>query len=63
MSSEMPTIKAVDMAKEARIDPKKFRQALRDEGFRWHGHNDRWTVEQGSDEHKAMQKVLHRLLS
>jgi hypothetical protein len=50
------------MAKEAGMDPKKFRQALRNESFPWHQHNDRWTVEQASDEHKAMQKVLRKLL-
>jgi len=52
---------AVDMAKEAGIDPKRFRQALRDEHFRWHQRNDRWTVELRSNEHKAMQQVLDKL--
>jgi hypothetical protein len=49
------------MAKEADIDPKGFRQALRDERFHWHEHNDRWTVERGSEEHRAMQLVLRKL--
>jgi 3-hydroxyisobutyrate dehydrogenase-like beta-hydroxyacid dehydrogenase len=59
----MPTVKAVDMAKEAGIDPKRFRQALRDERFSWHAHNERWIVKAGSDEHKAMQSVLHKISS
>jgi hypothetical protein len=51
------------MAMEAKIDPKRFRQALRDERFRWHEHNDRWTVERESDKHKVMQQVLRKLLN
>jgi len=51
------------MAKEAGIDPKRFRQALRDERFSWHAHNERWIVKAGSDEHKAMQSVLHKISS
>jgi hypothetical protein len=53
----------MDIAKEVEIDPKRFRQALRDERFHWHMHNDRWTAERGSDEHKAMQQVLRKLLN
>jgi hypothetical protein len=49
------------MAKKAEIDPKRFRQALRDQNFPWHQHNERWTVELGSNEHKAMQQVLNKL--
>jgi hypothetical protein len=52
---------AIDMAKEARTDPKRFRQALRGERFHWHEHNQRWTVEAGSDKHKAMQLVLRKI--
>jgi hypothetical protein len=54
-------IRAIDMAKEARTDPKRFRQALRGERFHWHEHNQRWTVEAGSDKHKAMQLVLRKI--
>ena len=57
----MAVTTAVDMAKEAGIGPKRFRQALRDEHFRWHQHNNRWTVELGSNEHKAMLQVLDGL--
>lgn len=52
---------AAEMAKKAEIDPKRFRQALRDQNFPWHQHNERWTVELGSNEHKAMQQVLNKL--
>lgn len=49
---------AVEMAKRARIDPKIFRQALREEKFPWHVHNDYWKVEVGSERHSAMERVL-----
>jgi hypothetical protein len=57
----MTATTAVDMAKQAEIDPKKFRRALRSERFRWHNFKDRWTVEPGSKERTAMQKVLDKL--
>jgi len=53
--------RAVDMAKQACIDPKKFRAALRKEKFAWHKHNDRWTVVIGSLEHAAMERVLREI--
>jgi len=55
--------RAVDMAKQAGIDPKRFRAALRKENFAWHKHNDRWTVVIGSFEHAAMERVLGKLAS
>ena len=57
----MATIKAVDMAKQAGIKPKRFRDALRKENFAWHEHNDRWTVNIGSVEHAAMEHVLSKI--
>jgi hypothetical protein len=39
------------MAKQAGIDPKSFRKALRDERLSWHNRNDRWTVDVGSEQH------------
>jgi hypothetical protein len=57
----MATTSAVDMAKQAGIDPKRFRKALRDEHFSWHDHNDRWTVDIGSEQHVAMERVLRKL--
>jgi hypothetical protein len=55
---EMVRITAIEMANQANIDPKSFRQALREEDFVWHKPNDRWTVELGSDHHVAMIGVL-----
>ena len=57
----MATTSAVDMAKQAGIDPKSFRKALRDERLSWHNHNDRWTVEIGSEQHMVMERVLRKL--
>ena len=46
------------MARKARIDPKLFREVLRDENFDWHKRHALWTVEIDSEEHKSMQRVL-----
>jgi hypothetical protein len=54
----MITTSAVEMAKRAGIDPKIFRQALREEQFPWHIHNDYWEVEVGRERHSAMERVL-----
>jgi len=56
-------ITATEMAIKADIDPKRFRQALRNEQLPWHVHNARWTVLRGSKEHSDMKRVLGRLLS
>ena len=57
----MVPITAIEMANQANIDPKVFRQALRGENFDWHKPSDRWTVELGSDHHMAMLGVLRTL--
>ena len=57
----MVPITAIEMANQAKIDPKVFRQALRKENFGWHKPNDCWTVELGSDHHMAMLGVLRTL--
>jgi hypothetical protein len=54
-------VTAEEMAKEAKINPKKFRHALRKENFSWHVHYARWTVRRHSPEHKAMERVLDSL--
>jgi hypothetical protein len=56
----MAKITATQMATEARIDPKLFREVLSDENIEWHRFNDRWTVEVGSGEHRAMERVLNK---
>jgi len=59
MATEVVT--AVEMAKAKHVDPKTFRQALRDQNFPWHSHNEPWVVEKGSPEHKDMLRVLDTL--
>jgi len=51
----------MEMARKARIDPNLFLAVLRDENFDWHKRNDRWTVKVGSEEHRAMQRVLNMI--
>jgi len=51
----------MEMAGKARIDPKLFLAVLRDENFDWHRRNDRRTVKVGSEEHRAMQRVLSKI--
>ena len=62
----MKTITAVEMAKEADVDAKKFREALRRVGancedLKWHQHNARWIAQFDSKEHEAMKRVLNGL--
>ena len=56
------TTSAAEMARAAGLDPKAFRQTLRDENLPWHTHNDPWIVSVGSPEHEDMQRVLARLV-
>ncbi|MBM2711063.1 hypothetical protein JQK88_07335 [Mesorhizobium caraganae] len=53
---------AADMARSVGVDPKAYRQALRNANFSWHKHNDDWIVELDSDEHSSMRTVLVTLL-
>lgn len=57
----MAKITAIKMATAARINLKLFREVLCDENFEWHKLNDRWTVEVGSEEHRAMARVLRKI--
>jgi hypothetical protein len=54
-------VTAVELAREAGIDPKTFRAALRRERFPWHRHNASWTALRGSPQHENMLRVLSRL--
>tara|TARA_R110002110_G_scaffold285066_1_gene499391 strand:+ start:222 stop:413 length:192 start_codon:yes stop_codon:yes gene_type:complete len=56
-------ITAVDMANATGIDPKKFRQALRQEQLPWHGHNDPWVVPIDSPKHRDMQRVMRKVIA
>ena len=58
----MRQVSAVEMAMAASIDPKRFRQALRDEEFDWHVHEASWTVNRHGPEHLGMERVLRRLV-
>jgi hypothetical protein len=53
---------ADDMARAVGVDPKAFRQALRDAELPSHDRNDDWEVELDSAEHSAMRTVLVTLL-
>lgn len=59
----MGLVTAVEMARAAGIDPKRFRRALRAEKFPWHTHGAHWTVEDGSLHHRAMERVLRDLVA
>ena len=43
------------------LDPKQFRQALRNANLSWYAWGAPWTVEAGSKRHQDMLEVLHRL--
>jgi len=57
----MAMITAKEMATERRISEKRYRDALRKENFSWHKPYDRWIVIVGSEQHKAMLRVLDKL--
>lgn len=52
---------AEQMAKQAGVNPRVFRKALREERFPWHFEWERWTVEIGSEQHRAMENVLMKV--
>jgi hypothetical protein len=53
---------AADMARAVGVDPKAFRQALRNAKFPWHKRNEDWIVAIDSAEHSSMRTVLVTLL-
>jgi hypothetical protein len=55
-------ITAVEMAKEAGVNPKVFQAALRRQHFRRHFRDSHWTVEKDSLEHEDMRRVLQSLI-
>jgi hypothetical protein len=63
----MSTTTAVEMAKQADVDPQRFRKTLRKrkeespEEFKWHDLGDKWIVDVGSEHHAAMLRVLRGL--
>lgn len=59
----MREITAAEMARAARVDPKRFRMALRGQSFPWHRHGEPWTVICGSTQHQQLQAILDSLAS
>ena len=57
----MTLVTAAEIARKHGLDPKQFRQALRDANFSWYVWGARWTVEAGSTRHEDMLDVLRRL--
>jgi hypothetical protein len=54
-------VTAIEIAYEYGIDPKRYRAALREQNFPWHGYNESWTVPRHSAQHIAMLKVAQRI--
>jgi hypothetical protein len=61
MTTESTTAKK--MARDAKINPKRFRRALRLDSAckKWHRHYGRWTVTSGTREHDDMLRVLNEI--
>jgi hypothetical protein len=55
-------VMATEMAVAVGIDPKAFRQALREANFPWHREHDFWIVPLNSPQHEDMQAVLAMML-
>ncbi|MFM9850027.1 MAG: hypothetical protein ACKVP3_23080 [Hyphomicrobiaceae bacterium] len=58
---DKPTVTAVELARASGVDPKQFREKLREQGFDWHAPYERWSFVEGSDEHKSMLAVLNAM--
>ena len=58
------TVTAIDIAGQHGLDPKRLRQALRDENLAWHPiKHARWVADRGGDEEADMQRVARQLAS
>ncbi|KSB88421.1 hypothetical protein AS593_05155 [Caulobacter vibrioides] len=55
-------VTAVEMARAAGVDPKRFRQKLREARLAWHAHNAPWRVVEHGPRHEQMVAVLTRML-
>lgn len=59
----MDQITAIDIAKHYGLDPKRLRQALRDENFDWHPVKyARWIVQKNSAEEADIVRIAERLV-
>jgi len=61
----MSTTTAVEMAKQADVDPQRFRKTLRkrkkESPEEWHDLGHKWIGDVGSEHHAAMLRVLRGL--
>jgi hypothetical protein len=58
----MEEVTAIEVAARFGLDPKRLRQALRDENLRWHRQkHSRWIANKGSPEEADMIRVATRL--
>jgi hypothetical protein len=54
-------ITAVELARQAGVEPKAYRAALRKREFAWHLRNHPWSVKKNGPEHVEMVKVLRAM--
>lgn len=54
-------VTAAEIARANGIDPKRYRQALRDASFSWYVWGSPWTVEAGSAKHEDLLRVLRSI--
>jgi len=52
---------AAEVARRYGLDPKRYRGALRAEGFSWHVKHSYWNPPDGSPEHRDMIRMAGRL--
>jgi hypothetical protein len=55
-------VTAAEIARANGLDPKRYRQSLRDAKLAWYVHGAAWTVELGSQQHDDMLRVLKTLI-
>jgi len=59
----MAEITAIEIAEHFGIDPKRLRQALRDENLHWHSQPyARWTAQKNSAEEAGMVRIARQLV-
>jgi len=56
-------VTAAEIARAHGLDPKRYRQALRDARLGWYIHGAPWTVEEGSPRHRDLLRVLDGLMN
>lgn len=56
-------VTAAEIAREHGLDPKRYRQALRDAKLSWYVWGAPWTVHSGSSQHEDLLRVLRAVLA